>query len=815
MSLITICFIACHGGPADHFSTFAEALVNKGYTVQIYATGPALQKFRDRHIEIVTPFVLENMTEEEAATELAKRCSGAAVIITDVGHGFDISLQQALQSEDSTSLRLAYYDNPEAYVPGGYSSVAAKVMRVAQGVLFANANLVKTPLYQTPSQEVYLAPEKRIGLGYYPISQAEKIAKRRTSEQSHIRAQLFSKYSLVDRGQKVLVYVGGNNDAYFSKALPAFLQFLSEASLQRDLSDFVVLLQQHPGAKEKNRDVILVRQWLEQRGQEAGVARFFISAFNVDDAQVVADGMLYYQTSLGPQFVLAEIPTIQVSHNTYEDILVKNQLCFTATDVSSLLTVLACLQSNVKVESSNEAIMQGLGISSDWARRLEDAINLRGEKASGVAWVRQCVDQYPEILWLAEAEVRKTEEGVATVQGAYSEKLFGQKFIEFDRTIMALHCLQLILDGSDKAYQEFTAAQPENVKLSQQSFNKLHLQGVSLLQSQYQGMSEWAMRQAMQAALVLGDIGKSEKARVVFKPYGAQAPDHDDFHGEVMHILQKNPELCPTFKSLTPAAQKLLSKTANLAHYGHITHIEGGPAMFSQLKQSGVAVDAPVALLFDLFVHTCDVAGALGHVNNQSSLVYTEPSHLAMQGMADACKMLSDPHKTEIDAYNAYLTMRANGLGLDPQDCICPVLARMGAMLRLFTPEEGVILKQAVAKLDPAVQARIIAQLDFQDDKELERTPTYMPAVLVNLANNPELGSSKEERLSQAVILGLPFVSRVLEQHRQSLATHTADPKIPLNFNQAAGTAKTAPKKLAGAFNIDAEGNVNFKFHSV
>ena len=374
VSAAVVCFIACHGGPADHFSAFAEDLASKGYKVQIYATGPALKKFQDRKIEIVIPFSLENISEEEAATELAKGCSGADVIITDVGHVFDVTLQKALKSQASKSLRLAYYDNPEDYVPGGYSAVAAKVMLAAQGVLFANVNRVKTPLYQAPSQEIPLAPEKRIGLGYYPISQAEKIAKRRMSDQSQIRAQLFSKYSLTDRGQKILVYAGGNNDEYFSKALPAFLKFLSEASLQGDLSNFVVLLQQHPGAKEKNFDVKLVRQWLEEHDGAVRVPQFFISEFNSDDAQVVADGMLYYQTSMGPQFVLAGIPTIQVGHNTYEDILVKNGLCSTVTDADGLVSVLARLQGNVLAESGNEAIMQGLGISSDWANRLEHAI---------------------------------------------------------------------------------------------------------------------------------------------------------------------------------------------------------------------------------------------------------------------------------------------------------------------------------------------------------------------------------------------------------------------------------------------------------
>jgi hypothetical protein len=300
-------------------------------------------------------------------------------------------------------------------------------------------------------------------------------------------------------------------------------------------------------------------------------------------------------------------------------------------------------------------------------------------------------------------------------------------------------------------------------------------------------------------------MGKSEKARELFKPYGAHSPDHDDFHAEALHILKEHPELCPTFAKLSPPAKNLLIESANLAHYGHITHLEGGPHMFFHLKQSGAS---STALSFDLFVHTCDVAGALGHVNNQSSLVYTEQTHAAMQGMAQACKVLTDSHQTEKDAYNTYLSLRASWLGLSPDCRIDRALTRAGSMLRLFTPEEGRLLKDAVRKIDTANRDRIIAQLDIQEGKEFGRTPTYMPAVLVNLANNPTLGASREERISQAVVLGLPFIARVLEKQRELLAQNKADPNIPLNFNQAAGVAKNNPAALAGEFTIDKEGNI-------
>ena len=126
-----VCFIACHGGAADHFATYAETLTKRGYDVQIYATGPALKKFQERGITVKSSFSLDNLTSEEEdnlARIIAKTCSGASIVLTDVGHVFDVKIQKALSLPAIKASRLAYYDNPEPFVPGGYSSTAAEVM---------------------------------------------------------------------------------------------------------------------------------------------------------------------------------------------------------------------------------------------------------------------------------------------------------------------------------------------------------------------------------------------------------------------------------------------------------------------------------------------------------------------------------------------------------------------------------------------------------------------------------------------------------------------------------------------------------------
>lgn len=376
LNILRICFIACHGAPADHFLNFAQSLIMQGHVVEIYATGAALDKLQNATVPNLIPFSLDKGKEEQTAQKIAKKCMNAAVVITDLGHPFDETIQKALKQHAPNVIRYTYYDNPEPFVPGGYSKTASKVIQLAQKVLFANSNFTHGQIYEDPDKQIEIPFENRIGLGYYPIDQAERIAKKRASSQQQFREQFFSKHSLKDLGQKILVYAGGNNDEYFSKAFPAFLRILDEAVQHTDLSNLIILLQQHPGAKGSNFDAHLMKKWIDQQNQRKNAPQLILSELNSGDAQVMADTMLYYQTSMGPQFVLAGIPTIQVGHQVYEDILVKNRLCLTATNAEQLLNAFTHLQTNQVTVLNHEVISRGLGICSDWAVRLTRELTL-------------------------------------------------------------------------------------------------------------------------------------------------------------------------------------------------------------------------------------------------------------------------------------------------------------------------------------------------------------------------------------------------------------------------------------------------------
>ncbi|MBI5345605.1 MAG: hypothetical protein HZB76_00445 [Chlamydiae bacterium] len=374
-----ICFVACHGGPADHFATFAEELVQKGYKVQIYASGPAIKKFQDRKISVIQ-FNADNLSKEKEAdlAQVAVNCIKASVVITDVGHIFDIALQEKLAMEAPKVRRLAYYDNPEVFVPGGYSNVAAEVMLRANGVLFANANLKESPIYQEPDTEITLPKENRVGLGYYPLAQAEKILSIRKEGHDGIRAEFLAKYGIKDKGKKLLVYFGGNNKAYFNEAFPAFLRFLSEAmECGADLSDMVIILQQHPGAMIENIDCQAIEAWLQKYGKKPNAPKIEVSKESSEYMLSAADGALYYQTSMGPLFALTGIPTVQIAHKTFRDVLVRSGIAPSVTNSTNFVEAIKNLKSEAVSEEKQKTIYKSLGIKEDWLEILENAITTK------------------------------------------------------------------------------------------------------------------------------------------------------------------------------------------------------------------------------------------------------------------------------------------------------------------------------------------------------------------------------------------------------------------------------------------------------
>ena len=139
--------------------------------------------------------------------------------------------------------------------------------------------------------------------------------------------------------------------------------------------NYVILLQQHPAAKGKNLDRAMFEECTTRIKAEPKAPKMIVSDFNSDTAQIAADMAMYYQTSMGPQFILAGIPTIQIGHETFNDILVKNHFSPSVTNSSQLTTILSEL-SLPKKEIPHEVIFEGLGINPEWLEVLKKALSI-------------------------------------------------------------------------------------------------------------------------------------------------------------------------------------------------------------------------------------------------------------------------------------------------------------------------------------------------------------------------------------------------------------------------------------------------------
>lgn len=370
-------FFVCHAGAAEHLAAF----INKTPDLpryEIYASQAATEKFEEKGVRVMVPLPLGSSEEDTYLDMLVKSCAEEKLVITDVGHSFTVKVQKALREKAPHVLRFAYYDNPESYVPGGYSQTAAEVIQASQTVLFANANLAERPIFQAPGEEIDFGIRQKIGIGYYPIDQAQKIAERRVQEQGVLRAELrlalFQQHRLAEEGQKILLYLGGNNTEYFSKAFPAFLSLLEESMREVNLAHLVILFQQHPGAKANNTDGALLKGWIDNHALSPNAPKILLSDLPPIDAQTIADGVLYYQTSIAPQLVLADIPTIQIGHETYEDLLVRNNLVPSVTAPRELIAAVTDLSARTLDVSQKVRLRAELGMRRDWLANLQNIV---------------------------------------------------------------------------------------------------------------------------------------------------------------------------------------------------------------------------------------------------------------------------------------------------------------------------------------------------------------------------------------------------------------------------------------------------------
>lgn len=358
--------VCLHQGPAGHFADFTKVLDREKISYQIVAAEKGAEELKKRHISFIefkNNTLLKDLPPTEAqvtAKRLLDLCKGSRKLLIDVGNPFAATVLQNLK--DTSVQCIAYYDNPESLVEGGYSSSVALIVPHVQKIFFANKNLAATSIYTHKHQPLsYQA--RPYGIGYCDMADIDNIIKLRRQPK-------------VDTREKVVVYVGGANDKYYTSGITTFLKLLTEACHKHDLSRYHLIFRQHGRAlQEGNLDGSLVKEWKASSPNTAPLITFSDSKEPFNEVVAKADILTYYQTSASPKFVLAGIPVMQVGPDRIEDVAVDSGAASHVDNAKDFLAGLLRLsEGHGYSEATKEKVRTKIGYDPNWPQNLLKAL---------------------------------------------------------------------------------------------------------------------------------------------------------------------------------------------------------------------------------------------------------------------------------------------------------------------------------------------------------------------------------------------------------------------------------------------------------
>lgn len=311
----------------------------------------------------------------------------------------------------------------------------------------------------------------------------------------------------------------------------------------------------------------------------------------------------------------------------------------------------------------------------------------------------------PELEWLKANSINGTPEGVDTVDK------------EFQRTWCSIMLLNAVLEND---YEGFSNCQPEETRITQQSFCRIRDYVKSVLKTKDD-------EDAMRAYLIINDLGKVEDfVHKIAETVGVESVDHDKI---LYEGLNAHPEFSPTFSALDEKYQKLiLIGLKTMFNMGQYVQCECLPANLVPL------LDIDLYSFEFYIVHVLFyIAGVAGHVNPNGSIIFNEfywkRFSAALETILHMIRTHDDGGVMQVevlyrgysqiidsrihetygpeDAYNEYLERTRRLLEIDDGYLI----VKLCNLIRVSTVKEAEEVRQAYYNLDSWVKTILNKEL--------------------------------------------------------------------------------------------------------
>lgn len=367
--------------------------------------------------------------------------------------------------------------------------------------------------------------------------------------------------------------------------------------------------------------------------------------------------------------------------------------------------------------------------------------------------IEKWMAKYEELEWFATAEVIDK-----ALYEMPSKMIFGKSIPPFDRILLRLKILDTILTGRYEDYLDLVKEQTKEMRLEWNQFQDLQNHMRTVIEGNKK-LSPELVREAVEFAIVVGEIGETQTARNKAWVYEIVTNDTRTF---IERVMEMHPEMLPSYSKLKPEQQRIVKTILTLVRFQEIADLRAGEETFERIKKSKILEEEPELFELALLVFACEIAGSLGDYCFCSSPWFTKYACQDVNSIRKAFYLLKEKSAKEAAQY--YLGERSGCLDLDPGSPFNRVLARIGAMLKLYTPAEGKILKETFLKFQPHELATIVAQFDVNRPKEETIRISGLNVLFLVLRTQGHLGVSEKDKLSQSVLIAFPFIARVLKE---------------------------------------------------
>lgn len=377
----------------------------------------------------------------------------------------------------------------------------------------------------------------------------------------------------------------------------------------------------------------------------------------------------------------------------------------------------------------------------------------------------------PELEWLKANSVNGTPEGVDTVDK------------EYKRTWCSIELFNAVLEGN---YETFSACQPENTRITRESFSEICTYVKSVLKTADD-------ENAMRAFLVINDLGKvGDFVEKIADSLGFESVDHDKI---LYEGLKAHPEFSPTFSALADKYQQIILTGLKTAfNMGQYVQCECLPANLAPLTE----IDSE-ALNYYMIHVLFDIAGAAGHVNSNGSLICNELYWKKFSWALETILALVRGKYGAKEAYEEYLTKTMKFYKV-----FNPVIAKLCNLIRVSTADEAKEISKAFENLDTAVNSNLERELlatGIGSDSAI--LIYYAPATFQNALNYYKKIDSKSA-ISKSVQKIAPLMSYIYERIRNEAGY---DSEVTVAFIADIAKAAMMPEELTLSLKVKRVGN--------